>query len=98
MHGFENIYDPVKYVVEHPTTAPLPKLTAEAVGFTRTLASAVTHDNAEAVMTYLERLGPVYVMFGWQRAVDRDGALYSTDAFKRMATKYVTHTLQVEGE
>lgn len=89
MHGFENIYDPVKYVVEHPTTAPLPKLIAEAVGFTRTLAHAMTSDNAEAIMAYLERLGPEYVLFGWQQAVDRDAGLYSTEALKRVAGKYV---------
>lgn len=88
--GFENIYDPVKYVIENPSTAPLPTLMVEAVGFTRTLAGAMTLLNAEAIHTYLVRLGPEYVLFGWQQAVQRDMDLHAASIHRCMSSHYLT--------
>lgn len=88
--GFENIYDPVKHVVENPTTAPLPKGMVAAQGFTVTLAAAMTEETAQAIYTYLERLGAEYAVFGWYLALHRDMTLQNTPEFMLYASKYIT--------
>lgn len=87
--GFEHIYNPVQHVIDNPTTAPTPTHIPSAVGFTRTLARAMTPENADVIHTYLERLGPEYVLFGWQFAAERDPVLYTTETFFRMSQTYV---------